>query len=584
MTENESKMTKEPNTKPEQPIKEKHNTNRKRRSSSSSTPRNTLTLSLSKRFSGIKLGSLKEGLIVPEQFSALEPIHIKVINQITDCDTYEKLEKVLSTYTIQFFEKTLENKVICPRMLIWKLEETHRIVLEVICRLLKNKKDKNEILTSILSESQPHNTKVLQQFVDDIFSNESLFEKEGDPSFNDDGEIVTISKECLKELLFKPEGSKKLDELFSYTQQNYFTENDLINLLEQKMYEINTNTDSCSSYTNEQISKSLVILCEINSFDSNTLIQIRKIRMSHKKETFSSFRIAINQSTDEGVKITSKRAPKRIPIKRYNSASKIDLCPYTKLTESQILSTEDKKSPKEVELLSLSKITTESSKDLTISLSNDSYKVEEGNVNDNILGINPKIFAEQLMVYDINLFGNIPLKEIILIDKSPFIIYGTSKLTQIENLVIKHSNTRNGIDYFITVAYKCFKLGDFNMAFIIYSCIIRASYKHSDEFENKKNGKYFNKLAHVFSINQNHRNYREEFNKRNTNERIPVISTWIHDFLSEKEKGFIVDNLLSVYRMKSYVDCVKGILFIHKITLKLQRIDSIQKYLTEFKQ
>ncbi|EKE38294.1 hypothetical protein ENUP19_0083G0088 [Entamoeba nuttalli] len=483
MTEYESKMTKEPNTKPEQHIREKRNINRKHRSASSSPSRNALTLSLSKRFSGIKLGSLKEGLIVPEQFSALEPIHIKVINQITDCDTYEKLKKVISTYSIQFFEKPLESKVICPRMVIWKLEETHRMILEVICRLLKNKKDKNEILTSILSESQPHNTKFLQQFVEDIFSNESLFEKEGDPSFNDDGEIVTISKECLKEILFKPEGSKELDELFSFTQQNYFTENELINLLELKIYEMNINTDSCSSYTNEQISKSLVILCGINSFGSDTLSQIRKIRMSHKKVTFSSFRIAIDQSTDEGVKATSKPAPKRIPIKRYNSASKIDLRLNTKLAESQILSTGDKKSPKEVELLSLSKITTESSKDLLISLSNDSYKVEEGIVNDNILGIDSKIFAEQLMIYDIDLFGNIPLKEIILIDKSPIIIYGTSKLTQIENLVIKHSKTRNGIDYFIKVAYRCFKLGDFNMAFIIYSCIVRASYKHSDEFE-----------------------------------------------------------------------------------------------------
>ncbi|EDR27631.1 hypothetical protein EDI_278020 [Entamoeba dispar SAW760] len=556
MTESESKIIKEPNTRTEHYKREKGSTSRSR-SSSSSPSRNTLTRSLSKRLPGIKLGSLKDGLIVPEKVGPLEPIHIKVINQITNCDNYDKLEKVMSTYTILFFEKPLDRKVICPRMLIWKLEETHRIVLEVICRLLKNKKDKNEILTPILSEGQPHNAEALQQFIEDIFSNESLFEKEGDPSFNDNGEIVTISKECLKELLFKPEGSKELDEFFSFTQQNYFTENELINLLELKIHEMSINLDSSSSYTNGQISKSLVILCGINSFGSDTLSQIKKIRRTHtpQKVTFSTFKISVNQSTDEDIKTTPKSAPKRLTRKRCNSASKIDRHLNTKLTESQILSPEDKKSPKEAELLSFSKITTESSKDLTISLSNDSQKIEEGITNDNILVIDPKILAEQLMIYDIDLFGNIPLNEITLIDKSPLIIYGTSKLTQIESLVIKQSKTRNGIDYFIKVAYKCFKLGDFNMAFIIYSCIVRASYKHSEEFGNKKNGKYFNKLEHIFSINQNHRNYREEFNKRSNNERIPVISTWIHDFLGEKEKGFIVDNLLSVNRMRSYVDC-----------------------------
>ncbi|ELP94616.1 hypothetical protein EIN_498060 [Entamoeba invadens IP1] len=144
------------------------------------------------------------------------------------------------------------------------------------------------------------------------------------------------------------------------------------------------------------------------------------------------------------------------------------------------------------------------------------------------------VLAEQLVLFDYKSFVQIKAYEAYLDCGNHSMQNYITKTKRIENmfLVLLQQN-KTKIGQVIKIAKMCFELKGFNIAYILFSVLVKISIESPTLFAKTEKSKLskFKALEDHFQISKNFANYRKILEKAHL-PKVPVVSIWIHDIIS----------------------------------------------------
>ncbi|EKE38654.1 hypothetical protein ENU1_158780 [Entamoeba nuttalli P19] len=563
-------------------------------SSPPTSPRNNKRIIISKSFPSTAFNKLnflidksKAGKFIPQ--CKLPTI---ITQKIDECVDVASLVNLVETYEIYFIENIKEIDLTKPRMVFWRMEETHRNLFTKLFDGIKTNSIVSSVLIRFLVEKydQQSEQNIITDFLNKIILNkDEIFSSNGDPVYRSDGNILAASSEVLIDLMFDINDSQSIFDIMLYSNALVMKPYEYVLKLKKKHLELKEVIEKESlELVRTKIEKAILLLVEINKLDDETKELIQEIFSDKiyseefteklqtclypKIEVFSlpQYKRTVNDSTNQrrrrntissrnGLPVNIQYKYENIRFKSIKRRSEEILAPTVKRIYEELIIPRKKRSDPN-QILALEVINT-----------------------DNICDLGVDILTQQFIFRDIKILQLISIQEVMLADKAPSIQQAIETLVIIEKLILQLIVDKSTFKLFIKIAMKCCELGDFNIGFIMYSCVVQISVKNPSFLnELKKSKLIFERLQELFSISKNHQSYREEFEKREPAYRIPILTIWIHDMLSSLEEETKIEYRFNVRKLKNVSLCIKTMIELKTIKIAVDCIYPVQDFLCQF--
>ena len=133
--------------------------------------------------------------------------------------------------------------------------------------------------------------------------------------------------------------------------------------------------------------------------------------------------------------------------------------------------------------------------------------------------MNIEEFAEQIVLFDQYLLRKIVKYDLYLQHKNGTLDHYVSCLASLEDVFIEilcKKPTKKDIQLMIKLCRMCYKIGNFNISYLLFSCLSHCSIVCNSVWKTieKKYSQRFDKLQEMYSIVRNHHNYRVKFEEK----------------------------------------------------------------------
>ncbi|EKE37618.1 hypothetical protein ENUP19_0219G0022 [Entamoeba nuttalli] len=173
-------------------------------------------------------------------------------------------------------------------------------------------------------------------------------------------------------------------------------------------------------------------------------------------------------------------------------------------------------------------------------------------------------FTQQLIIFDQEVLSQVMKYDLYLHNEEGTLERYIKAMRCIEDIFIDitcNESTKKSIKKSIKIAKECFEESDFNMSYLVFSCL-SSSFSQCSELWNKIEKKHiqtFEKLQEVYSISRNFNNYRISFENR-AFPKVPILSLWMHDIVNINEQETFTDpqkRYLNLSKMRSLSSVLK---------------------------
>ncbi|ELP89753.1 hypothetical protein EIN_424350 [Entamoeba invadens IP1] len=205
----------------------------------------------------------------------------------------------------------------------------------------------------------------------------------------------------------------------------------------------------------------------------------------------------------------------------------------------------------------------------------------------NFFGLKPPVVAMQLVLFDQNALRQVKFAD----------FYSKTHLKTLQNYLdvvkviermtsneISTNPSRKIFSFFIKVSYECVTLGDYNIAFFIYSSLIKYSMSKVggwSEIGRKTKGKW-NDLKTLFSIARNSATYRKSF-EEHVEPKIPIIALLMGDMVRLNDMDTLnPDGKLNMVKMSKFSNVLGTLLNARQHTYPQLPDEGIQNYLNHY--
>ena len=166
-----------------------------------------------------------------------------------------------------------------------------------------------------------------------------------------------------------------------------------------------------------------------------------------------------------------------------------------------------------------------------------------------ILKIKPNVMAKQLIIFDQSSLKNVWFSEFYSDKNLKTLQTYINHVKIVESFALdtmKEYDNKKVFTFFIKTAKECIELGDYNMAFFLYSSILGFSMMKIKSWNDLKHStkSKWNDLTEIFKLSNNYRNYQDHFEKHNL-PKIPIASVWLGDIIRIKKLNTILIALLN---------------------------------------
>ncbi|ELP94200.1 hypothetical protein EIN_186270 [Entamoeba invadens IP1] len=408
------------------------------------------------------------------------------------------------------------------RRVVWRMDDEKRLVLEAIVKKMIEFKEPAKRLMFLVFDRTHTLLPKCEEFANYIMTKcKDVFAIEGDPVYSIYDGTVAVSKDEFYNMLFDPYASESLIKTFVYTQPLFCTLEEAIqsilknhNLIEnlKKSMEVPLN------FTRLVVSRAEKVIIPFVSTHSGEL----PLTLKNQLKTLES-------------DIYSTEFVKEIEVllggAESSSLGKSVLCVIKKKVEDKqnmVVSRLDQKGT--IKILS---------------------QCEEYS---KLVDYNYKTLAEQLVVYDYELFKKVGYKDFLEGCESPTFKRYLDRLNKLEEFFVSKMMTKEDFAYFINVCDKCLEIRDFNMAYLLFTSIVKQSLSVQTEFEKiskNKKAKY-EKIYELFSIHKNMANYRNALKLVEETSHLPIVAIFLKDFVVLNELKTIVNTKLNYLKLKNF--------------------------------
>ncbi|KAL7720161.1 Ras-GEF domain-containing protein [Entamoeba marina] len=497
--------------------------------------------------------------------------------------TLDRLIKILKTTNVFFIENVQELHVSDPRLVIWRMEQTHRIVFKKLCELTKFSQKSIDFINTLLTQTESNDECCEQFFLTVLLEFDTIFQDEGNPHFDNEGKIISSTTDMLFSVMFDMFDNENILDLLVHTSKYFMSNLDFINQLQLKQQYLENLPKESTSYQSIRTTLEHALMGYITFIYPLSTECKEKIKEIISTELFTeeykrAVIVAIGIENEQNCLSKSQNIRLKLSslslIEERRSISFFNL----NLTSPPILTPPDfvNKNNKHEKKRSFNGYSEKSKKRLSDDIL---FMLSEKITTYSFVTLPTELISGQLVRYDAQMISQIPLNQIYLIEKSSQMKKYIDNLSRFEKFVLDLLVDKATFQLFIKVAWNCVELGDFNIAFLLFSCVSQRSMKHPSIINNmKKTKNIFEKLETLFSISKNHQNYRNAFQFESPLKRIPIISIWIHDMISQVEGDIINEGFVDVARLRKIDKFIKQLTDSQKVDHKIESVDSLTHF------
>ncbi|KAL7714646.1 Ras-GEF domain-containing protein [Entamoeba marina] len=467
-------------------------------------------------------------------------VTIKIYNMLTENVKYTEYQKLFKDHNF-YLIKVIDMCVISiPLMVVWRLENFHRKILELLLAEYIEEKLPFESFAMMLFSQPKVDSNICKTFIQQLVENKTKIFYPTDPVFNREGEIISISQ----------------NKFFDFALDIF----DIDNLLDTFIYSFPLFTDANSMYI-----KLLITKQAIESYYKEQVsvpIHIYEQKMLFEKMVIGVLELCGSFVEDKKDEILAQFTS---PIFSPDF--------YDKIKQVLGLVLKPKKSILKVSTPNLKKsahshkVNSSSQGDIIDDTSLQSIGI------DNFLTIHPIIVAEQLVYFDFTLLKQLHPHDIFTGKESIAIQKYLSKITSLSNLFKRFFGTTQTFEFFIKIAQQCYRMCDFNMTYLLLDIVQSEQLKYQTEF-NEIDGGLIVDMNAILRKKSNYTNYVTWLDP--VFAKVPDISIMINETSNLLNKIDSHSELLDMVALKKIASNVKLLVTSQKKAYDIQPNVSFQ--------
>ena len=483
---------------------------------------------------------------------------------------YSTVMEHLKQNKIFFVDEAKTFEVSEYRLIVWRMEWTHRILFQILCNTLKQYNLPHDDVLSVLMSSDQKVTEAVSLFLKTVIDqSEVIFNNDVDPSFSDDGHLVSASIDKLFEIALDKYDNKNIIKVYVYCCRCFESFSDTINRLKSVHDELLEYKTKNNQLTNKMMDKERrleLFIRDIIRFDDLSAENKEMLRQFASSELLTRplkqrIKMYVDNIADivigDGVKVPAvpqSCRPSRRSLKSTGSCGSLSMLLLA--VKHRSINTQDD----------------DDELDIYKSLTENTFQT-----------ISIEVAAKQLTLNDQVQLKLIPRSDVYDY-KSESVTSYVQYLNKLECFFIRLCEQKHGIKYCLNLAMKCIELNSFNIAHLLYSVLIRQSINKAHKFQ-KFNSKYkqaFDDLNTLFAIQNNNGFFKSHYNT--ISESIPktfVISMWIHDMCNYNELRSWMDEekkQLNVVKLILVTNSIHNIFNSQNCHFNFKEQDSIQLF------
>ncbi|ELP90005.1 hypothetical protein EIN_403290 [Entamoeba invadens IP1] len=493
----------------------------------------------------------------------LTTVSVALVGLLADKFVFADILMYFNKTKFMIIQDETEVYISDTRTIVWRLEKNRRIILETIVRKMKESNSTSKELQYLVFNRAKVLPPQCEKFASDLFKNtDVIFSKDGDPTYDENGAIIECTKTQFFIQYFDPFANEELIRIMKVSSSIIATHEEMVKLFVDQVDRIIelSNDETVPKYFLSTIAKRAQ-LALLSYLETHRLTnpEKNKITCAYSSEFFTTQFLLDLQSLmlEESPKTTPRTT--RTPKRQNPTKGK-------RLTESKGLSDS---------LISHSQIANEEIDEC------DGEVVDKVDYS-NLVSLNAKTFSEQLVQFDYDNFMKLEKRDLVDLDKSKSVSIYLQKLKGLELMMVETIKDEKSFGFFLKVADDCLRLGDYNIAHLIFSAIIKQSITFQKEFAKLSKAKTFlyNKLYEIFSIEKNMARYRASIKRINTlSPRIPIFSVFLKDMISIQQFDTFTGEKLNYSKMKTMTDVLEVIEMGKMNNYSFSQIEGFQNFL-----
>ncbi|EKE42739.1 hypothetical protein ENU1_011710 [Entamoeba nuttalli P19] len=430
------------------------------------------------------------------------------------------------------------------RMVVWGFDQNIREIFKKLCFIASQKKNGVGILMEMCFNHKHLLLPYCESFIKNVLNQfKIVFNPNGDPLYNENGEIEEISKEKFIEMIFdQPKGKRYIDS-FIYSFPLFLTKKELIDLIIKQhkrlkdLIHFHHLMEEKANLLQKVIEQTVITIVRVIALD----IKEKKLLECFNDEIYSlSF---INQIKFQLTKQTS-----------IQFQTKDELI----LSKGFIITGNNPKTKSKKKLF-----------DITLLDINNYQKLP------------PKILAKQLILFDWRMTENINVNNIIKFEENENINEWIHLVKRITKKLMKLITKKNEIKYILKLLEELLEQNDFNFLFTFIR-ELRSKFNEYPKLAklDKKYKKLYDKLNSLFSYDNNYYEYKRMFNELpQFSIKIPVIEIWKHEMKIQSSITLFFDNKLNMIKIIEVARLIHQIISLKIVQLDIIPVPEIQSFL-----
>ncbi|EDR24936.1 hypothetical protein EDI_038400 [Entamoeba dispar SAW760] len=430
------------------------------------------------------------------------------------------------------------------RMVVWGFDQNIREIFKKLCFIVSQKKNGVGILMEMCFNHKHLLLPYCELFIKNVLNQlEIVFNPNGDPLYNENGEIEEITKEKFIEIVFdQPKGKIYVDS-FIYSFPLFLTKKEFIDLI-IKQHKRLKDLIHFHHLMEEKVNLLQTVIEQIVS----TIINIIDLDIKEKKlfECFNDEIYSLSFINQIKIQLTKQNS--------IQFQTKDELV----LSKGFIITGNNPKTKSKKKLF-----------DITLLDINNYQKLP------------PKILAKQLILFDWRMTENINVNNIIKFEENENINEWIHLVKRITKKLMKLITKKKEIKYILKLLEELLIQNEFNFLFTF----IRELRNKFNEYPklaklDKKYKKLYDKLSSLFNYDNNYYEYKRIFNELpHLSLKIPVIEIWKHEMKIQSSITLFFDNKLNMIKIIEVARLIHQIISLKIIHFDITPIPEIQSFL-----
>ncbi|ELP93533.1 hypothetical protein EIN_060980 [Entamoeba invadens IP1] len=369
-----------------------------------------------------------------------EDLSLKIIASLSTTFNYFELLQLFGDNGYTLFDSPDEVLSEKSRSIVWRMSNDKRTILELLCKKMKEENIPAKQLMYLAFDRKTILPSDCEIFVNDLMKNQdTIFNVNGDPLYDFDGNVLTLSLNVLYEMLFNFKESKKIVSTVVITHSLFSTRNELLTHILQEHDELQKMKES------HVLVKMKERLDYIITTYAQFLGPLPKAEIDLIKSTFNKNELPKIFETDS---VEDDKVPSRLCKSKKSNKKRLSL----------------RSDPGDVAQV----LSSEGEIDKFLNLDTEITK-------ETLTNIHHRLVAQQFVAFDSNYFNKIEKEDWVLGEKSDNVKKWVHATKTIESCVFESTPTRKQITFFVKVMNDCLEMREMNICNIIFSVLVNLS-------------------------------------------------------------------------------------------------------------